>query len=110
MKDTLIKFIVVLYRKPGSLREELRDYVVEVHGPMAEALPGLLRYVQNFVVADPTRSDPGWDAVIELWWQTREEMEAAWLSDAGRAATADLERFADLTRSTWSIVEERVRR
>jgi hypothetical protein len=28
----------------------------------------------------------------------------------GKAATADLEAFADLGRTTWSIVDERVRR
>lgn len=106
----MVKFVVVLVRRPGSSREELRDYFVRIHGPLAEAIPGLCRYVQNFVVDDPARADPGWDAVIELWWQTREEMEAAWLTPEGRASTADLEKFCDLSRSAWSIVEERVRR
>jgi hypothetical protein len=33
-------------------------------------------------------------------------MEAAWASPEGEAASADLEAFADLSRSSWSIVEE----
>jgi hypothetical protein len=32
-------------------------------------------------------------------------MEAGWLSPEGIAATRDLEEFADLARSTWSIVD-----
>jgi hypothetical protein len=35
-------------------------------------------------------------------------MEAAWNSLEGQAATADLDIFADLSRTAWSIVEERV--
>jgi hypothetical protein len=33
-------------------------------------------------------------------------MEAAWASPQGAASDADLELFADLTRVTWSVVEE----
>ncbi len=33
-------------------------------------------------------------------------MEAAWASPEGKAATGDLEAFVNLSRTTWSIVEE----
>jgi hypothetical protein len=33
-------------------------------------------------------------------------MEAAWASPQGAASDADLPIFADLTRTTWSVVEE----
>jgi EthD domain-containing protein len=49
----MLKFVVVLHRKPGTSREQFRRYLEDVHGPMA---------------------------------------------------------FADLGRTTWSIVDERVRR
>jgi uncharacterized protein (TIGR02118 family) len=106
----VLKFVVVLYRKPGLDIEEFHTFLREVHGPMAEALPDLSRYIQNHVVPDPSRKHPGWDAVVELYWSDRESMEAAWKSAEGQAATADLELFADLSRSTWSIVEEDIRR
>ena len=106
----MLKFVVVLYRKAGTSRAEFRRYLRDVHGPMAEAIPGLRRYVQNHVADDPTRADPGWDAVIELWWDDRDTMEKAWASAEGRRSTADLEAFADLGRTTWSIVDEQVRR
>jgi uncharacterized protein (TIGR02118 family) len=106
----MLKFVVLLYRKPGTSREQFRRFLADVHGPLAEAIPGLRRYVQNHVVDDPSRAHPGWDAVVELYWDDRDAMERGWQSPEGKRATADLEAFADLGRSTWSIVDERVRR
>jgi uncharacterized protein (TIGR02118 family) len=102
----MLKFIVVLYRKAGWERGAFLSYLADVHGPLARQMPGLVRYVQNHAADDPTRRPPDWDAVVELSWPDRESMEAAWLSAAGVAATADLARFADLARTSWSIVEE----
>ena len=70
----------------------------------------LRRYVQNHVAADPNRRHPGWDAVIELYWDDWESMEAAWRAPEGQASTDHLAEFVDLARSTWSVVNEEVRR
>jgi hypothetical protein len=72
--------MVVLYRRQDLNEGEFQAYPREVHGPMAEAVPNLLHYTD------------------------RETMEAAWASPEGQAATADLAEFADLSRSTWSLV------
>jgi uncharacterized protein (TIGR02118 family) len=106
----MIKFMVVLYRRPDLGEGEFQAYLRDVHGPMAEAIPDLLHYTQNFVAPDPTRKPPGWDAIVELFWADQETMEAAWASPEGRAATADLAEFADLSKTTWSLVDFRVRR
>lgn len=106
----MLKFVVVLYRRPDLSPEEFFTNLRDEHGPMAERIPGLRRYIQNHVVADPTRKHPGWDAVIELYWDDWAAMEAAWQTPEGQAATDHLEMFADLSRSTWSVVQEYVRR
>jgi uncharacterized protein (TIGR02118 family) len=106
----MLKFMVVLYRRPDLTPDQFRTYLRDVHGPLAERLPGLRGYVQNHVAHDPSRPHPGWDAVVELTWDEREAMEAAWNSPEGIAATADLGAFADLSRTTWSIVETDIRR
>ena len=106
----MIKFVVVLYRKPDLSAEEFRANLRQVHGPMAERIPGLRRYVQNHVATDPTRPHPGWDAIVELYWDDRPAMEAGWRSPEGEAATRHLEDLADLSRSTWSIVDQEIRR
>lgn len=100
----MIKFVVVLHRRPDVTPERFRRYFAETHGRLAAKLPGLQKYVQNFPVADDTRR-PQWDAVVELYFSTRTAMEEAWASEEGRKATADLEVFVDLTRSSWAMVD-----
>ena len=102
----MLKFMVVLYKKPRMSEEEFHRFLREVHGPMALKIAGLRRYVQNHVVEDPNRAHPGWSAIVELYFDDREAMEAAWATPEGEAATADLQEFADLSLSRWSIVEE----
>jgi|SRR5215471_10278721 len=103
----MLKFVVVLYKRPDFAEEQFAKYMCEVHGPMAERLPGLTGYVQNFPLQDPKRKHPGWNAVIELFFADWDAMENAWRSPQGTAATADLKEFVDLDRSTWSVVDER---
>jgi uncharacterized protein (TIGR02118 family) len=101
-----LKFMVALYRRSDLSREQFSRYLREVHGAMALKLPGLRKYEQNHVVDDPTRKPPGWDAIVELYWDDWTAMEAAWKTPEGEAATADLAQFVDLSRTTWSVVEE----
>src|SRR5437879_604030 len=98
--------MVVIYKRPGSTDTEFRRHLQDVHGPLAKNLPGLRKYIQNFVCAEPKRSPPGWDAVVELYFDDWSAMEAAWASPQGAASDADLPAFADLTRTTWSAVDE----
>ena len=98
--------MVVLYRRPDLTSEQFRHHLETIHATLAKALPGLHRYKQNHVLADATRRHPDWDAIIELYFENWESMEAAWSSPQGKASDADLPAFADLTRTTWSVVEE----
>lgn len=104
----MLKFMVVLHRKPEWTPEQFRNYFIEVHQSLAQKIPGLRHYKQNFVLPDEKRNRPAWDCVVELYFDDREAMEAAWATPEGQAATADLDRFADLSRTAWSVVEERV--
>ena len=101
----MLKFMVVLYRHPDLTREQFRRHLEQVHAPLAKNLPGLRHYKQNHAVPDPKR-ELAWDAIVELYFDNRETMEAAWASPQGAASDADLPAFADLTRTTWSAVEE----
>ena len=102
----MLKFMVVIYRHPKLTPEQFRRHLQEIHGPLAKNLPGLRKYVQNIVCRDPKRQSPAWDAVVELYFDDWSRMEAAWASPQGALSDADLPAFADLTRTTWSAVEE----
>ena len=101
----MLKFMVVLYRRADLTREQFRQHLQQIHGPLARDLPGLKGYKQNHVCEDPGRK-PGWDAIVELYFDSWEAMEAAWASPQGAASDADLPLFADMSRTTWSAVEE----
>lgn len=102
----MLKFMVVIYRKPDLTPAQFRAHLENVHAPLAKRLPGLRRYRQNHVTPDPKCKPPGWDAIVELYFDTWESMEAAWDTPEGAASDADLPLFTDLTRTTWSVVEE----
>jgi uncharacterized protein (TIGR02118 family) len=102
----MLKFMVVICKRKDMSSEDFRRHLTEVHGPLAKKLPGLRKYVQNHVRLDPKRNPPCWDAVIELYFDDWESMEAAWASPEGAASDADLPLFADLPRTTWSVVDE----
>jgi uncharacterized protein (TIGR02118 family) len=102
----MLKFMVVVYRRADWTQEEFRRHFEKVHGPLAKRLPGLRKYVQNYVCSDPKRESPGWDAIAELYFDSWAAMEAAWASPQGGASDADLAEFADLSRTGWSVVEE----
>ena len=102
----MVKFMVVIYKRPDLTAKQFRQHLQNIHGPLAKNLPGLRKYVQNYVCADPTRKAPGWEAVIELYFDDWASMESAWASPQGAASDVDLPAFADLTRTTWSAVDE----
>jgi uncharacterized protein (TIGR02118 family) len=104
----MLKFVVVLYRKPGWTPQQFHDYFIDVHQALALKIPGLRRYRQNFVLPDPKRDRPPWDCIVELYFDDRNAMEAAWATPEGEASTADLEVCSDLSRTAWSVVEERI--
>ncbi len=97
--------MVVLYRRSDLTPCEFRRHLQDVHAPLARNLRGLRAYKQNHVVPDPKRN-PEWDAIVELYFDDWAAMEAAWASPQGKASDADLPLFVDLTRTTWSVVEE----
>jgi uncharacterized protein (TIGR02118 family) len=102
----MLKFMVVICKRAGMSTEEFEKYLRDVHGPLAKKLPGLRKYVHNFPQEDLRRKRPAWDAIVELYFDDRATMEAAWKTSQGLASDADLPAFADLNRTTWSVVKE----
>jgi len=102
----MLKFMVVLYRRKDLTPSQFAKHLSEIHGPLARKLPGLRKYVQNYPASDPNRKAPPWDAIVELYWDDRATMEAAWASPEGAASDADLPLFVDTERTSWSVVEE----
>jgi uncharacterized protein (TIGR02118 family) len=101
----MIKFIVVGYRRSELTPEQFRRYFREIHGPLAAAIPGVRRYIQNFAQPDE-RWHPPWDVVVEFWFDDREAVESGWQSREGCRATDDNSNCLDLEQTRWSVGDE----
>jgi 2-iminobutanoate/2-iminopropanoate deaminase len=107
----VIKSISLLTRKEGLTHEQFMKHWVEIHAPLAHAVPGLRRYVQSHIVAERTRPDipttaVDVDGIAELWYDDRATMERALASAAAQALHADGALF--IGRIKTFVVEEKV--
>jgi uncharacterized protein (TIGR02118 family) len=89
-----MKSISLLARRAGLTHEQFMHHWREVHGPLAHAVPGIRRYVQNEIAAQPTRPDiPSHeievDGIAEIWWESEEAMRHAATTPELKALHAD---------------------
>ena len=61
----MIKSISLLTRKAGLSHEEFVKHWLEVHAPLAHAVPGLRRYVQSHIVGERTRWRSAVDRAVD---------------------------------------------
>jgi uncharacterized protein (TIGR02118 family) len=106
----MIKSISLLTRRPEFTHEQFVKHWVEIHAPLAHAVPELRRYVQSHIVAERTRpdipaTDVAVDGIAELWYDDRAAMERAVASPEAKRLHADGALF--IGRIKTFIVEEK---
>jgi uncharacterized protein (TIGR02118 family) len=119
----VIKVVMALRRRDDVAAEEFHRYWREEHGPLARGLLeplNLRRYVQTHTVdtglnqqlAAARGTVDAFDGVAELWWDSLDDLVAAFGSEEGLRANAELAadeaRFIDLERSSLFLTEEHV--
>ena len=119
----MIKMLFAIRRLPHLSAEEFHRYWRENHGRLAQKkLPTLRvkRYVQTHTLDTPfnevLRESRGggepYDGVVEIWWGSIEDLEAAFATPEGVQASEELledeKRFIDLPRSSMWFAEEEV--
>jgi len=107
----MIKTIGLLTRKDGWSHDQFTKHWVEVHGPLAHAVPGLRRYVQNHIQSVRSRADIvetplEIDGVAELWFDDLAALETASRTPEMKALQADGAKFIGRIKSF--VVEEKV--
>jgi len=117
----MVKLVFCLRRLPQLSRADFQRYWREGHGPLVRRHAATLRirrYVQVHTREDPlngvlqaSRGGPEpYDGVAELWWESREDLQAATASSEGQRASLELledeRRFIDLERSPLWVAEE----
>ena len=106
----MIKTIGLLTRKDGFTHAQFVRHWVAIHAPLALAVPGLRRYVQNHIRTERTRPDipeteVEIDGVAELWFDDQAALEAAALTPEMKALHADGAKFIGRIKSY--VVEEK---
>ena len=107
----MIKSISMLVRKDHLTHAQFVKHWVEIHAPLAHAVPGLRHYVQSHIVEERTRPDipamPGEvDGIAELWFDDRESMTLAMSTPEAKTLHADGALFIGRIKSF--TVEEKV--
>jgi uncharacterized protein (TIGR02118 family) len=107
----VVKSLSLLTRKTGMTHEQFVKHWVEVHAPLAHAVPGLRRYVQSHILEERRRpdipaTDVEVDGIAELWFDDADALARGFASLQGKALHADGALFIGRIKSYTS--EERV--
>ena len=89
----MIKLLSLLSRKDSITHEEFVRHWLEIHAPLAHAVPGIRRYVQSHITgtrsrADISDTDVEVDGIAELWYDDLQTYQRA-------AATPEMKRLTD---------------
>lgn len=87
------KHVGFITKKADQSFEEFVDYWMNVHSEIAVQVPGLRKYVINPINRNKYPDSPV-DGFSELWFDSLEAAEAAFESEAGKKAFADVPDFA----------------
>ena len=107
----MIKSISLLTRKEGLSHDAFVKHWLEVHAPLAHAVPGLRRYVQSHIGGERTRPDiptteVAVDGIAELWFDDEAAMARANASPEAKRLHADGALFIGGIKTF--IVEEKI--
>jgi uncharacterized protein (TIGR02118 family) len=107
----MIKSISLLTRRPELSHDEFVRHWLDIHAPLAHAVPGVRRYVQNHIEGERTRADIATtdvavDGIAELWYDDRAAMERANASPEAKRLHDDGALFIGAIKTF--IVEEKV--
>ena len=84
----MFKQICFFRKRPDMTMDEFLDYYENQHSQLskrqgrAPSLPGAQRYVRRYLVPEKNPvtgevHDPGYDCLMEIWWNSREDFEAS---------------------------------
>lgn len=84
--------LVAIYRKPEDV-ETFDQHYRQVHTPLAEKMPGLLKLEVNKIYGAPM-GESHLHLIVEMYFESKEALNNAMSSPEGRVAGKDLAGFA----------------
>jgi uncharacterized protein (TIGR02118 family) len=83
----MFKAMILLTRREDMSHPEFAQWWLHEHNSLAATLPKIRKVVFNEVVEG--FDEAGVDGVAELWFDTREDFDAAYATEIGKATTQD---------------------
>lgn len=82
----MLKQICFFRKRPDMSMDEFLDYYENQHSQLSKkmgrspSIPNAVRYVRRYIVPEknPVTGeviDPGFDCIMEIWWNSREDFE-----------------------------------
>ena len=109
----MIKVVTLLFKRPDLSAEEFRDYYESHHRFLGEKYlsPHALKYMRRYpILAGDGAETPGFDVMMEVWFDNYYSMEAAMADMSTEAAQRELaedeEQLFDRERTQSFIVDE----
>ena len=109
----MIKVVTLLFKRPDLSAEEFRDYYESHHRLLGEKYlsPHALKYIRRYpILAGDGAETPGFDVMMEVWFDNYYSMEAAMADMSTEAAQRELaedeEHLFDRERTQSFIVDE----
>jgi uncharacterized protein (TIGR02118 family) len=92
------KLIFICHKRPElDAKQFAAEWASARHAAIVEQIPGLMRYVHNYVSDTDNAAAP--DGIGELWFDTDEALERAASSAEMGAAVDDAKAFLDMDRT-----------
>lgn len=100
----MLKIFSLLKRKEEISLEDFRTWALEEHPRLGTKLPGMRHYSMSVVLEDNPALPA--DAISEMWFDDMAARNAAFGTDAGKAAAADA--IAHCSSWTHLLTEEKI--
>lgn len=85
---------IVVYSQPAEAdKETFENHYFNVHIPLVQKVPGLVKAEVNRVDPQPDGSPAPYFLITELCFNSKEEMAAAWATPEGKAVFKDTRNF-----------------
>lgn len=84
--------LVAVYRKPADVAA-FDQYFAEIHAPLARKMPGLRRLEVARITGAPG-GDSDLHQIVDMYFDSADDLQAALASPEGRAAGKDVGNFA----------------
>ncbi|WP_345936699.1 EthD domain-containing protein [Tistrella arctica] len=106
----MIKVILGFKRRQGMGVQDFRDYRRDVHAPLLFAIPeakNIRRFVVSYPLLAAHSAELRFDAVVEAWFDSLDDMDALFLSENFQAKVdPDHINFIDLSSVVRLVTEE----